>query len=120
MTEQEVFNKVWDHIINQGEPSVNEVGDCLYRGPNGLKCAAGIFLTNKQAEKLDAESGTTWVKAVQMFPNLEKFPNKLIMQLQECHDYSSSVRDDDFVEEFKRQVIAIADKYNLTVPKETA
>ena len=49
MTEQEVFNKVWDHIITQGKPSLSGEGKCRYRGPNGLKCAAGIFLTDEQS-----------------------------------------------------------------------
>lgn len=121
MTKQEVFNKVWNHIITQGEPSVDELGNCVYRGPFGLKCAAGIFLTNKQAEKLDEKDGGIWFKAVQMFPKLEKFPNMLIMQLQECHDYSSSIKDNDkFVEEFKSKAKKVAEKHNLTVPKETA
>ena len=118
MTEQEVFNKVWDHIITQGKQSLDDRGKCRYRGPNGLKCAAGIFLTDKQAEELDAV-GETWGAAVQTFPELTMFPRYLIQKLQSCHDSASIWDDDDFefLKVFKEKARSVAREFNLTVPE---
>lgn len=33
--------------------SVKNDGSCLYRGPNGTKCAVGMFLTDEQAKLAD-------------------------------------------------------------------
>ena len=46
MTKQEVFDKVCEHLIAQGEASESE-GSCLYRGPRGLKCAAGVLIADE-------------------------------------------------------------------------
>jgi len=118
MTEQEVFNKVWDHIIAQGEPSVNKDGHCLYRGPNGLKCAAGIFLTDEQAADSD-EHAATWAHLDDMgYPELEGLPNHLIKNLQICHDEASPLGGEDFIKDFKYRARFVAKVFNLTIPKE--
>jgi hypothetical protein len=51
MTDQEVFDKVVTHLIAQGVPSQSVVEDaevdvpvCLYRGPEGAKCAVGCLI----------------------------------------------------------------------------
>ncbi len=52
MQEQEVFNKVCDHLMTQKKAAVriskNELGErtktCLYRTASGLKCAIGCLL----------------------------------------------------------------------------
>lgn len=46
MTKNEIFNKVATHLLKQNKRSENEVGGstCLYRGPYGLKCAAGVLI----------------------------------------------------------------------------
>jgi hypothetical protein len=47
-TAQEVFDYVCRKVIEQGAPSVrfeaNDEGACLYRGPNGTKCAVGFLI----------------------------------------------------------------------------
>lgn len=62
---QELFDRVADHLLKQGERScVDEVahGDelpkpqCRYRGPNGLKCAVGALITD-EAYSPDIEGG---------------------------------------------------------------
>ncbi len=45
MNEQEIFNKVYDHFVTKGQPrSIDDEGSCLYRGPDGAKCAAGLLI----------------------------------------------------------------------------
>jgi hypothetical protein len=46
-TEQEIFNIVARHLILQGERSIlsgSRSGLCLYRGPDGKKCAGGVLI----------------------------------------------------------------------------
>lgn len=40
---QKIFNKVVQHLHDQGEPSI-ENGVCKYRGPNNTKCAIGALI----------------------------------------------------------------------------
>lgn len=44
MTPQQIFDTIAVGLIEQGMRSSDESGNCLYRGPNGLKCAAGMIL----------------------------------------------------------------------------
>lgn len=44
MTAQEIFDKVATHLLRQGKKSEGPGKGCLYRGPNGLKCAAGFLI----------------------------------------------------------------------------
>lgn len=39
LTEQQIFDKVATHLLTQMERSVDECGDCRYRGMNGKMCA---------------------------------------------------------------------------------
>ena len=52
LTNQQIFDKCAEHLMTQGQQSVmyNQEGDgtCYYRGPHGLKCAAGIFIPDAQ------------------------------------------------------------------------
>lgn len=52
-TEQEVFDQVARHLLTQGYKSETHDYDspiqgCLYRGPNGAKCAAGILMSDDE------------------------------------------------------------------------
>lgn len=49
MTPQEIFNKAVAGLASQKfQRSVSDNGRCLYRGPNGLKCAIGHVVTDEQ------------------------------------------------------------------------
>jgi hypothetical protein len=43
-TRQEIFDIVSRHLLSQGIKSIDMSGTCLYRGPNGLKCAVGCLI----------------------------------------------------------------------------
>ena len=49
---QEVFNAMLDHLRKQGCKSVviadNDRRFCMYRHPDGLKCAVGIFIADNE------------------------------------------------------------------------
>jgi len=42
-TEQELFDTVATHLIKQGKRSISKY-ECLYRGPDGMKCAIGCLI----------------------------------------------------------------------------
>lgn len=44
MTQQELFNKVCDHLLAQNEQAVTASGSCQYLTNTGLKCAAGCLI----------------------------------------------------------------------------
>lgn len=94
LTAQEIFNQAAEHLLTQGvrsgffnnENGLNEFR-CMYRGPNGTKCAVGIFLDDdlaKECEDVEIEG------VVKMFPSLidEGIKNNLplVDSLQNCHD----------------------------------
>ena len=47
MRPQTVFNKVQAHLLTQGKRCQNESDECLYHGPNGMKCAVGALIPKK-------------------------------------------------------------------------
>jgi hypothetical protein len=59
MTKQEMFTKVWLGLAGQNwkrstEPSADDDHDdprCCYRGPDGLKCAAGHLIPDEKYER---------------------------------------------------------------------
>jgi len=57
MTAQEVFDKAVNGIRAQGRRSIGSDDRCLYRGPNGLKCAVGQLIPNEEyAENMESLS----------------------------------------------------------------
>ena len=51
-TEQELFNRVKTHLLNQGERAESDVQnagiyECVYHSSSGLKCAIGCLITDE-------------------------------------------------------------------------
>lgn len=44
---QQTFDTVVTHLRKQNAKSSDEDDDCFYRGPNGLKCAAGCLISDE-------------------------------------------------------------------------
>lgn len=42
-----LLTQIKDFLVTQGKPSTNEEGDCLYRGPEDLKCAVGCIIPDE-------------------------------------------------------------------------
>lgn len=46
-TNQEIFDTCLTHLRAQGRRSIDPIsGFCVYRGPDGLKCAIGALIPN--------------------------------------------------------------------------
>lgn len=128
LTAQEVFDASYKAMVAQGKPSIDRVYQggsrrCLYRGPNGLKCAVGALLTEDEAVGLDnyKPDGIT----VSGLYEDGKLPARLrphlmlLEKLQLAHDQIAFAGEDKpdavWLDEFKRMAANIAAVHNLTV-----
>lgn len=99
MTKQEIFDRVATHLLTQGRRSDADDGEgkreCLYRGPNGLKCAVGCLIADEHYTVAVEGLGVSW--AFGLDPDLEHvlvksgIPNEkdsldLLATLQRVHD----------------------------------
>lgn len=109
-TEQEVFDHVSKHLLSQGCESVKHEEDekyirtyCLYRGPNGTKCAAGCLIddTEYKVEMENLPWQTLCERRIVPFSHQE-----LIVDLQEIHD---KYTPDEWSEKLKK----LAKNYSL-------
>lgn len=115
MTKQQAFNKVWQHfVVEKNPPSINKKGDCLYRGPNGEKCAAGLFIPDdKYRRSMECRPAECVADAMGVDTETAKF----IRHLQACHDDASvHLR---FTAEMERRLKSVAARFNLTIPCST-
>jgi len=82
LTAQEIFDKVSIHLLTQNKRSQDD-RMCTYRGPEGLKCAAGCLIPDKHYyPKLEQMSWQTLVNNGEVSSN----HNELISLLQCVHD----------------------------------
>lgn len=84
MNKQEMFDTAVLGILNQGGISISEDGICLYRNPNGRKCAAG-FLIPDEYYYPDMEKKIFSALAFKLPDYLQKHSN-FIGILQSIHD----------------------------------
>lgn len=128
MNEQEIFTKVWIGLESQGwQKSVDVKNDpdskdvCMYRGHNGLKCAAGHLIPD---EKYNREMENKRIPAIlEDRPDLFGEPLDdssiyLLDWLQQTHDnfYEGSTNTKSMRERFE----AIARVRNLIIPRKAA
>jgi hypothetical protein len=106
-TEQEIFDQVVTHLITQGKTSMNKKGNCVYRSPEGLKCAAGCLIADDEYLPIMDSGclGTSWTNLVAdsiVPPNHADF----IRELQIIHDKNQP-------EHTEAYLIAFANEHNL-------
>jgi hypothetical protein len=87
---QELYDYIVEAIVKQGRPSVGDNDRCLYRGPDGLKCAAGHVIPDSMYSPVRMED-----KSVDTLRRDSKLPDSLIphvellFRLQNAHDGNS-------------------------------
>ena len=97
MTDQEVFDKVVTALRKQGRrssmmqphPEYGSQEICRYRGPRGVKCAAGHLIPD---ELYDEEmEGKDWNSIVENWPSIAalNLPTDLVSEFQYIHDHHS-------------------------------
>jgi hypothetical protein len=101
-TEQEVFNQVAKHLLDQNEKSMS-YSVCSYRGENNLMCAAGCLIPDDEyTEELE---GNGWKDLTRTFLYPSEH-SELIQELQDVHDSYE-------VEEWKEKLFGVAEKFGL-------
>lgn len=94
-TRQEAFDKVVEHLLKQGKRSAvvtesSMIESCMYRGPNGLKCAIGALIFDEYYSKiLEGKAIDTCATAAIVasgYPG-DNLSLSLYASLQLVHDY---------------------------------
>lgn len=109
MNNQEAFNKMVQHLRAQKVKSLASDGTCLYRGPNGLKCAVGALIPDEEYRTQFEDVIASTV--VQNCPSLQGIDKGLLNKMQNAHD---NVRVQFWEDEFKE----IAEEFDLYVPQQ--
>lgn len=108
---QNTFNIVAAHLLKQKKQSIKEDGIiCLYRGPNGLKCAAGALIPDELYNPKMEMSECTVPVVADVLTQCGHDPS-FVSGLQWLHDQS-------FPEEWEDELKSFAGRYNLELPKE--
>jgi hypothetical protein len=90
MTPQEVFDKVATHLLTQRSRAVDRLGgDCVYRAPDGTKCAIGCLIPDelycRSLEGLSAQR--IGIRLAEDLPWIAPVTESgLLMALQTVHD----------------------------------
>lgn len=110
-TAQEVFDYIANHLLTQNRKAQIKLPEgikCAYRTPQGLTCAAGCLIPEKDYDK-NFET-VSWGMLVDdhMVPESHEF---LISELQSIHD-------DARVEYWENRLIELAKRKGLSYNKE--
>lgn len=90
---QSLFDKVATHLLTQGKQSAvqNETGEtqCLYRGPDGTKCAAGCLIPDAlYSDALECKTVVCIPESIQAAMGITcAIEENLVWNLQQMHDH---------------------------------
>lgn len=115
-TAQQVFDQIATHLLKQGKRSMGPVTrehggssydtvKCVYRGPDGVKCAAGAIIGDHEYEP--SMEGAGWYHIAQA-KDVYAHEN-IIMRMQTVHD---TVEPHDW----RQRLSALADELGLARP----
>lgn len=85
-TLQEIFDKSVEGLASQGFRQAMDGDSCMYRSPDGLKCAAGWLISDDEYETVVEGLAANTVFALTDFSRRATHVN----DLQQCHDYGKS------------------------------
>lgn len=87
MSLREIFDECKAHLLKQNKQSKDpNSGRCLYRGPNGLKCAAGIFIKDEDYKREFEGKPFRWYTICGGSKGLKVDKMELVWKLQIIHD----------------------------------
>ncbi len=118
MTEQEIFDRVWNFLNLQGKPAYDSAIGCCYRTEDGLACAVGCLLDDDTAHSFDRFENKSIYSISKSF--IYKFPEELrqhvcfLEDLQSIHD--RNVNTPDWLSRWRADMIQFATDRGLTVP----
>jgi hypothetical protein len=94
MKAQEIFNVVSAHLLTQGVRAVRGGDDpdqarmCMYRAPNGAKCAAGVLIPDSAySPSMEGKNSSALIEDFRgVLPEFMDENSGLIRRLQSVHD----------------------------------
>jgi hypothetical protein len=113
MKRQDLFNKAARHLLRQNQQCLDEDDGCVYRGPDGMKCAIGALFPNAVYEK--GMEMTSVSQLINDFPKVRKYLGgvrnaEFLQRLQDVHD-------DNNPEEWPERLVEVASEFNLSVDR---
>lgn len=111
MADQELFDKVVAHLRAQNAKALDQTDACMYRAPDGKRCAAGcLILDEHYAPDLEGKSAIhdgVWPRL--RASGVADSQTALVQALQSVHDHWS-------VDKWESELARVAEKYHLTPP----
>lgn len=124
-TQQELFDKVYAAILAQG-PSFSG-RECMYRSPNGAKCAAGLLLKDEfYKPRMEGRSCLSpEIEQALVDSGVGRENIQLVRAIQGAHDSAAMYASrqgvanlDEFREIFTTGMIGVARRYKLNFSTE--
>lgn len=113
MNNQQAFNQMVEHLRKQKKRSYEEsISTCLYRGPNGLKCAIGALIPDElYREEMEGMAVTRLLineqnKYPKLYELFEQVDSQFLSEMQDIHDFNP-------IEQWERRFELCAGDYNL-------
>ncbi len=117
MTEQSIFNRVWQHfVVEKKSAGISEDGLCAYHGKNGSPCALGMFIPQDDILSINSLPIAEVIRrcsAVKMI--FKDIDIRFLGELQNAHD-ASVAHKAKFHERIEKELVVVADINNLTIP----
>ena len=114
---QEVFDIVVNHLVTQRRPAYNDIRNCVYRAPDGLRCAVGVLIPD---DLYDPEFEGVGVDSLirELFnEDLADWRDhrKLLLALQHVHDKCLTIsrRGTFNITDLRRRLLNVAVEFSL-------
>lgn len=118
MTDQEAFDKIVARLMDGTGPAVNEKGDCMYRAPNGLKCAVGCLIPDDKYDlRMEGRAVGQFFKLG--FNCLEGLNIDMLALAQDVHDSDYSWDGNTLNAKGIEELRYISEDFNLTMKEKT-
>lgn len=112
---QETFDTIYKHLLDQGGKSVDrDTGICMYRGPNGTKCAIGCLIPDDKYDPKWERLPIGDLTGVITFDNAHTYD--MCKQCQSAHDRYNKGLDGDWTNYIKVSLLEIATQCKLIIP----
>ena len=117
MTAQEIYDTVARALLAQGRPSICKYGRCLYRGPDGLKCAIGHLIPDENYDPKFEGLGIDnfFYDDVHGF-GFNKKDKNLLVDLQLAHDDTNHWQtNEEWRQIWKDRMLSVAKDFDLDI-----
>lgn len=111
MNNQQAFDKVRMHLMDQGVKATDSHGHCQYRGDNGTMCAIGCLIPNWRYRKKFDDFTFGIDRLQKLVPPISRLNSSLLNALQFIHD-------DENVEDWAEELEKVRIKFKLEVSDE--